>query len=170
MATRGNRKTPAPVILDASGSELLEALPSRPFCVKPNREELARTIGRALQSEEDLLRAMQEICRLGAEWIMVSHGADALWACNRECAYLYHPPDVPALNAIASGDCLAAGTAWAHVAGMPMLECIRFGIAAGAENASMLLPARLNLDRVRSLAAAIDYETRVLRRQDPPHS
>jgi len=164
------RKTPIPVILDASGPALLEALPSRPFCVKPNREELSRTMGRPLQSDEDLHRAMQEVCRLGAEWILVSHGAAALWACNRERAYLYHPPQVPTLNPIGSGDCLAAGIAWACVAGEPMPECIRFGIAAGAENASMILPARLNPDRVRSLAAAINYETRVLRRQDPPLS
>lgn len=153
------RRTPVPVILDASGLELLEALPSRPFCVKPNREELSRTIGRPLKSDGDLHRAMQEICRLGAEWVLVSQGAGVLWACNRESTYLYHPPQVPTLNPIASGDCLAAATAWAYVAGEPMPECIRFGIAAGAENASLLLPARLDPGRVRSLAAAIEYET-----------
>lgn len=152
------RKTPAPVILDASGSELSEALPSKPFCVKPNREELSRTVGRALQSDEDLLKAMYEVCALGAEWVVVSHGPDALWACSRECAYLYHPPKVSTLNPIGSGDCLAAAIAWTYVAGVSMPECIRFGIAAGAENASMLLPGRLDPNRVRSLAAAIDYE------------
>src|SRR5262245_51767945 len=37
-------RTTAPVVLDARGEELLQALPARPFLVKPNREELAGTV------------------------------------------------------------------------------------------------------------------------------
>ncbi len=142
-------RTPGRVVLDASGAELLEALAARPLCVKPNREELARTVGQDLNSDEDMKDAMNELNCRGAEWVLVSHGADALWASSNGRFYTFAPPRVPVVNPIGSGDCLAAGMAWALRAGSEMPDAIRFGMAAAAENATMLLPARLDLERVR---------------------
>jgi 1-phosphofructokinase family hexose kinase len=142
-------RTRVPVILDASGAELMEALPMRPLCVKPNREELARTLGRPIRSEQDLRDAMAETGRRGAEWIVVSHGADALWALGRGAFYTLRPPTVSAVNPIGSGDCLAAGIGWALREGRDMLDAIRFAMAAAAENAAMLLTARLDPPGVR---------------------
>ena len=147
--------TPGRIVLDASGAELLEALACRPLCVKPNREELARTLGLELSSDEQLKDAMNELNCRGAEWVLVSHGADALWASSNGRFYTFSPARVPVVNPIASGDCLAAGVAWALRAGSEMPEAIRFGMAAAAENATMLLPARLDLERVRMRTAQI---------------
>ncbi len=149
----------SPVILDASGQELLEALPAQPYCIKPNREELARTLGRDLQSDHELRSAMHEVCSRGASWTIVSHGAESLWACDGRQMLVFTPVRVPTVNPIGSGDCLAAGIAWALSRKMDMPEAIRFGIAAAADNASMLLPARLDPQHVRSMAAAVDCRT-----------
>jgi 1-phosphofructokinase family hexose kinase len=149
--------TQATVVLDASGEELLAALPLKPFCVKPNREELGRTLGRDLETEEDLRQAIREVCQRGAEWVVASQGAKSLLAgCNGKFG-IFHPAKVPAVNPIGSGDCLAAGLAWGIGNGMEMFEAIRFGMAAAAENAAMMLPARLNLERVRARASEIKY-------------
>ena len=150
-------ETPARVILDASGEELLAALPLRPFCVKPNREELGRTLGRSLEAEEDLRIAIGKVCDLGAEWVVVSQGAKSLWAGRRGMTGVFHPATVPSVNPIGSGDCLAAGLAWAIREGMEMCDAIRFGMAAAAENATMMLPARLDLERVRARTSDIRY-------------
>jgi 1-phosphofructokinase family hexose kinase len=152
-------QAPGRVVLDASGAELLEALACRPLCVKPNRDELARTMGLELNSDELLKGAMNELNRRGAEWVLVSHGADALWASSNGRFYTFAPARVPVVNPIASGDCLAAGVAWAIRAGSEMPEAIRFGMAAAAENATMLLPARLDLERVRSRTAEITCQS-----------
>jgi len=149
---------PARVILDASGQELLDALPLRPFCIKPNREELAKTLGKELNTEEDLRAAFQEVRRMGAEWAVVSQGHNALWASGPQNNYKFHPAQVATVNPIASGDCLAAGIAWALHDGMEMIEAIRFGMAAAADNAAMMLPARLDLGRVRALQSQITWE------------
>ncbi len=151
-------KTPVRVILDASGQELLAALPCRPWCVKPNREELGRSLGRVLTSDEDLKEAMQHLNSLGAEWVVVSQGEKALWASSGGRFFAFHPPKIEAANPIGSGDCLAAGMAAGLASGMDMPAAIRLGIAAAADNASMLLPARLNPERVRSLTARIAME------------
>ncbi len=151
--------TPGRIVLDASGAELLEALACRPLCVKPNREELARTLGLELSSDEQLKDAMNELNCRGAEWVLVSHGADALWASSNGRFYTFSPVKVPVVNPIASGDCLAAGVAWALRAGSEMPEAIRFGMAAAAENATMLLPARLDLERVRMRTGQITCQS-----------
>ncbi len=151
-------QTKAPVVLDASGPELLDALPSKPLCIKPNREELARALERGLDSDDDLRLAMREVCRRGADWVLVSHGAAALWAHYGERSYVFHPAKVSAVNPIGSGDCLAAGIAWGLTNGMEMLEAIRTGIAAAADNASALLPARLDPTRVLRLKEAVSFE------------
>ncbi|MBI4601724.1 MAG: bifunctional hydroxymethylpyrimidine kinase/phosphomethylpyrimidine kinase [Planctomycetes bacterium] len=142
-------RTPGRVVLDARGPELLEALPLRPLCAKPNREELGRTFGRELRSDAELREAMEEVNRLGAEWVVVSQGKGALWATSAGRLQVFEPARVRTVNPIGCGDCLAAGIAWAADRGMDMPEAIRFGMAAAAENAAALLPARLDLARVR---------------------
>ncbi len=56
-------KTPGRSILDVRGDELLAALEKRPFLVKPNREELAKTLRRELNGDEALRQAMAELHR-----------------------------------------------------------------------------------------------------------
>ncbi len=151
-------RTHSRVVIDARGPELLEALPLKPFCVKPNREELGKTFGRTLQSDDELKEAMRETIRLGAEWIVVSAGKDRLWAMSSGGLHTFRPARVPTVNPIGCGDCLAAGIAWSAEQGSDMLDAVRFGMAAAAENASMLLPSRLSLESVRRRMADVVRE------------
>jgi 1-phosphofructokinase family hexose kinase len=137
------------VILDIRGPELLAALECHPFCVKPNRDELAATLGRELVSDDDLHAAMHELNERGAEWVVVTHGADAVWASHGGQYYKFQPPRIDnVVNPIGSGDCLAAGIGWATAAGKDMIEAIRFGIAAASDNVGQLLPARIDARRI----------------------
>ncbi len=150
------RMTTARVVLDIRGPELLAALDSRPFCVKPNREELCKTFGRDLKADNDLLAAMQELNRLGAEWVVVTQGADPVWVSRGNDLYRFDSPAVESIvNPIGSGDCLAAGIAWAIAQNKTMLDAIRFGIAAAADNVTQLLPARLDRTRIAKLEANV---------------
>jgi fructose-1-phosphate kinase PfkB-like protein len=68
----------------------------------------------------------------------------------------FQPPRVEhVVNPIGSGDCLAAGIAWATASGHDMLEAIRRGIAAAADNVGQLLPARLDARRVSELQSRV---------------
>ena len=79
----------------------------------------------------------------------MSQGEGELWAGGGGAIHRFIPPTIEVVNPIGCGDCLAAGVAWAMEQGSEMLEAIRFGMGAAAENAAMLLPSRLNLQRVR---------------------
>ena len=50
-------RTPCPAVLDFCGEGLMSVLDLKPYVVKPNREELARTVGKSLDTEEALVEA-----------------------------------------------------------------------------------------------------------------
>jgi 1-phosphofructokinase family hexose kinase len=145
-------------LLDVRGPELLAALPRRPFLVKPNREELAKTVGRPLATDAELLAAMQEINERGAVWVVVSAGREALWARGAGRAYRLQPLSVETVNPIGCGDCLAAGIAWGLSLGREPLDALKLGIAAAAQNAGELLPARLDPERVQEMAERVTID------------
>lgn len=144
-------------ILDFRGPALLEALSERPFLVKPNRDELSRTVGRSLAKSDELLTAMHEINDRGAEWVVVTDGPGDVHASSKGQAYRFRPLAVEVVNPIACGDCLAAGIAWALHAGAAPLLAIRTGLAAAADNVSQLLPGRLDPTRVEARMREIQY-------------
>jgi 1-phosphofructokinase family hexose kinase len=148
--------TPARVILDAQGPPLLEALSSRPFLIKPNRTELARTAGCDLADDGALLAAIERLHGTGAQWIVITHGKHAVWASGPEGLFRAQPPHLAdVVNPIGSGDCLAAALAWRLAEGDSVPESLGWGIAAAAENARHLLPARLDTQRIAELRAAM---------------
>jgi 1-phosphofructokinase family hexose kinase len=148
----------AQVALDASGPELLAALERRPFLVKPNREELARTLGRPLTDDAQLHSAVAELHERGASWVVVSAGAGALWASGAGSCWRIQSLRVNTVNPIGCGDCLLAGIVWGLSNGQSPLEAIRVGVAAAAENAQQLLPARIDPEQVLQLAKRVIAE------------
>lgn len=142
-------------VLDVRGEELLRALPHRPFLVKPNREELARTVGRELRTEAEIIAAMRELNAQGAEWVLISQGGGTVLLTSSSETFRFHALNVPVVNPIGCGDCLAGGLAFGLERGMTLVDAVKLGIAAAAENASRLLPSRLDLARVQELAQMV---------------
>lgn len=153
-------RTSARAVLDARGEELLSALEARPFFVKPNREELVRTLGRNLDDDGALLVGMRELNDRGAEWIVITEGSKAVWVSSRSEAYRLQPLRLArAVNPIGCGDCLAAGLAWALSLGREPVDCVRISIAAAAQNAAALLPGRLNPGQALKEAEQVAVES-----------
>jgi 1-phosphofructokinase family hexose kinase len=138
-------RTHCPLVLDFRGQELLDVLDLQPYVVKPNREELARTVGRPLDSDEDLQAAMRSLNARGAQWVVVTQGPGPVWVTSASQTYRLQPPTLhDVVNPIGSGDSLAATIAWATRAGRCILDAVRLGIAAAAQNTRHLLPCRLD--------------------------
>jgi tagatose 6-phosphate kinase len=151
--------TRCPIVLDFRGDGLLSVLDLKPYVVKPNREELRQTFGQSLDDDSQMLSAMRELNRLGAQWAVVTQGADDVWVSSLERAYRLTPPKVTdVVNPIGCGDCLAAGIAWATRRGDGIVDAVRFGIGAAADNLGNLLPARLEPTKVTNWAAAVEVD------------
>ncbi|MCY2967062.1 MAG: PfkB family carbohydrate kinase [Planctomycetota bacterium] len=153
------RDSPARVVIDAQGPPLLAALSSRPFLIKPNREELGRTLGDPLTTDAALRDALRECHTRGAEWVVVTQGAKPVWVSSVDQLFLLKPPHVEVVNPIGCGDCLAAGIAWGLSAGWDVVDAVRLGMAAAADNAGQLLPARLVGSRVVSLFHQVEVQS-----------
>ena len=150
--------TPGRIVVDARGPELLALLDGtrRPLIVKPNREELAKTVGRSIDDEADLCRAMHELNDRGAEWVVVTQGSDAVWAASHTGLWKAAALSVrTVVNPIGCGDCLAAGIAVGLDRGFELIDSLRYGIAAASDNLSTLHPARIDRAAVERLAETV---------------
>ncbi|OHB86411.1 MAG: hypothetical protein A2V98_08440 [Planctomycetes bacterium RBG_16_64_12] len=154
-------RTPCPAILDFRGEGLLSLLDLNPYVVKPNREELARTVGRPLDDDDRLVAAMQSLNRRGAQWVVITQGGGPVWASSSTEVYrLYPPPADHVVNPIACGDAMAAAIAWATRDGRNPVDAVKLGIAAAGENLRQLLPCRLNLRNMEAGASRVHVERR----------
>jgi 1-phosphofructokinase family hexose kinase len=151
--------TPGRIIADVRGPELTALLdgPKKLLLAKPNREELAATVGRPLDDDADLHAAMRELNERGAEWVVVTAGPQAVWISSGGRLWRAVPPRVErVVNPIGCGDCLAAGIAVGLDAGRDVLESLRLGMAAAVDNLGTLLPARIDKSHVERIAATIE--------------
>jgi len=152
-------RTPCPAVLDFRGPGLLGVLDLEPLVVKPNRAELAETVGRALDTDEDLHAAMRELSRRGARWVVVTQGAGPVWLGAAESLYRLEPPPVAdVVSPLGCGDAMAAAIAWSVANGREMVDAVRLGIATAADNLRHLLPSRFDSHVVFRSAQSVGVE------------
>lgn len=154
-------QTPCPVVLDFRGPGLLGVLDLEPLVVKPNREELAQTVGRPLATEGELFEAMRQLNHGGARWVVVTDGDQPVRVTSRREAYRVDPPAVAGdevVNPIGCGDALAAGMARAIGQGREVVEAVRLGVAAAVDNLGQVLPCRLNPEAIDRLVRQVRVE------------
>jgi tagatose 6-phosphate kinase len=138
-------------VLDASGPALLDSLPGHPGLVKPNRSELAVSVGHPLHGEQETMEAMRTMRDRGAERVVVTAGADPTLAFDGSTFWRVNSPQIKACNPIGSGDSFTAALAARLVHGDDLGEACRWGAAAGAANALSLMPGELELAQVAGL-------------------
>jgi 1-phosphofructokinase family hexose kinase len=131
-------------LIDAQGPALTACLPLRPLLVKPNRDELERTLRRSFSTNDELIAGMKELNAAGAQWVVITDGAHPVWVTSvSETHCLPIVPVKQLVNPIACGDALMAGLAWGLSRGRPTLESIHIGFHCAAQNAADLLPCQL---------------------------
>jgi tagatose 6-phosphate kinase len=145
-------------VVDAKGLALIEALKARPGVVKPNRSELATTVGRELADDTDLMAAMRELCDRGALRVIVTSGKDPALAFDGHRFWRIHAPKITAVNPIGSGDAFTAGLVWQLLRGADLGEACRWASAAGAANALTIMAGEVRRKDVRRLAAEVRVE------------
>lgn len=155
QCTRLARSTGVLALVDATGQALMTALPARPNVVKPNRAELATTLGRALPDDAAVLAAMRELADRGAEQVVVTAGKAPALAWDGRRNWRITPPQITPVNPIGSGDAFAAALMWRLTLGEPLAEACRWACAAGAANALTLLPGEVQRETVDRLVKEV---------------
>jgi tagatose 6-phosphate kinase len=145
-------------VVDAKGPALIEALKARPGVVKPNRSELAATVGHELLSEADLMSAMRELCDQGALRVIVTSGKDPALAFDGQRFWRIHAPNIVAVNPIGSGDAFTAGLASHLLRGADLAEACRWASATGAANALTFMAGEIRRKDVQRLSTEVKVE------------
>jgi 1-phosphofructokinase family hexose kinase len=152
-------QTPCPAVLDFRGPGLMGLLDLKPYVVKPNREELSRTAGHELTDDRDLVSAMRQLNRRGAQWVVITEGGRPVWVSSQERLYRFHPPRAEkVVNPIGCGDAMAAAIAWSTRKGYPLVEAVRRGVAAAGANLRQLFPCHFDPSLVDELARQVRVE------------
>jgi tagatose 6-phosphate kinase len=147
-----------PVILDASGPALMRALPERPLVVKPNRAELARTMGESLDADAALRSALRTLHRQGAQWVAVTMGRDGAMLCDGDNFWKISAPSIEMVSPIGSGDAFAAGLAAGIARGQEIPDACRLAAAAAAANAMVPGSGVLNPSDIDPLLPQVRIE------------
>ncbi len=124
-------------VVDTDGEPLKLAVRAEADVVSPNELEAEELAGHEFADEDDRARAVVELTRQGpSEAIMTV--ADGCYAYVREDSghSLYRVTIEPleAQSPIGSGDAFLAGYVAARYQGRTPVECLRFGVACGAES------------------------------------
>jgi 1-phosphofructokinase family hexose kinase len=131
------RRLGATAMVDTEGEPLRLAVRAEPDVVSPNELEAEELVGHEFNDDDDRAQAVVEMTRLGAaEGIMtVSDGCFAQ-VVEGGSAKLYRVrvEEQEARSSVGSGDAFLAGYVAARYAGRPPVDCLRYGVACGAES------------------------------------
>jgi 1-phosphofructokinase len=146
-------------VLDTDGDPLRQAVRAEPDVVSPNVLEAEELVGHEFNDDEDRSIAVREMVALGArEAIMTMH--DGCFAqvladgAPRSYRVWIEPRDPVA--AVGSGDAFLAGYVAARYGGSPPEECLRYGVACGAESTKRLGAGLIDQREVERILAEVD--------------
>ena len=145
-------------IVDASGWPLRQAMLARPLLVKPNRSELAATLGVEIPDDAMLKERIRHLIAIGPQWALITLGKHGAVLSNGADFWRITTPPIRAVSPIGSGDAFAAGLAAALYDGQSPPEAVRLGAACAAANAMIPVAGHLRVDDVHTLLPQIKVE------------
>ncbi|MDE7082705.1 MAG: 1-phosphofructokinase family hexose kinase [Clostridia bacterium] len=118
-------------IVDTQEERLKEALKCGVDLVKPNLEELERTLKRKIKSKEELLAGCNELLNKGAKRVLLSLGKQGAVITDGNKIYYCKSVNVAMNSTVGAGDGMVAAATNALVKGGDLKEILRCGVAAG---------------------------------------
>jgi 1-phosphofructokinase family hexose kinase len=139
--TRELHKLGVAVIVDTDGDPLRHAVRAEPDVVSPNVLESEELVGHEFNDDDDRILAVREMAALGARDAIMTTAdgcfAQAMVDGSPRLLRVRIEPREP-VAAVGSGDAFLAGYVAARYQGSPPEECLRFGVACGAESTRRL--------------------------------
>jgi 1-phosphofructokinase family hexose kinase len=160
------RKLDVTTVLDSEGESLRLATRAGPNVVSPNELEAEELVGNEFADDEDRTLAMRQILELGAREALMTlpDGCLALLGDTRDsaaplCLYRANLDPLEPVSSVGSGDAFLAGYVAARYAGRPADDCLRFGVACGAESTQHFGAGVIDRREVERLAGEVSVDT-----------
>ena len=145
-------------IADTEGERLAQALKCGVKLVKPNLDELERTLKRKITSKEEMLKGCREILDKGAEYVLLSLGKRGAVITNGNKNYYCKSVNVAMNSTVGAGDGMVASATNALIKGAPMPDILRCGVAGGT--AAVTLPDSISFmkDKYEEILSSLTVE------------
>ncbi|HEY4278759.1 MAG TPA: 1-phosphofructokinase family hexose kinase [Conexibacter sp.] len=153
------RRLGVTTVVDTDGEPLRHAVRAEPDVVSPNVIEAEELVGHEFNDDEDRTLAIAEIVQQGAhEAIMTVPDGCFAQVTTEQGPQLYRvrvdPVEVRA--AVGSGDAFLAGYVASRYSGGTPEECLRFGVACGAESTQHFGAGVIDPHNVERLLGAVE--------------
>jgi 1-phosphofructokinase family hexose kinase len=151
-------------IVDTDGDPLRRAVRAEPDIVSPNVLEAEELVGHEFNDDEDRIIAVREMVGLGARAAVMTmpDGVFAYMHADEPNGHVYRvlvpPGAVEPRATVGSGDAFLAGYVAARYNGGSTEECLRYGVACGAESTQHLGAGLVDPDRVGRLLDEIEVQ------------
>lgn len=118
-------------VVDTEGERLIQSLRFGPDLIKPNLDELERTLGRSFKKQEDMLRGCTELISRGAKRVLLSLGKGGAIITDGKVGYYCKSVNVAMNSTLGAGDGMVAAATCSLTAGEPLYTILKRGVAAG---------------------------------------
>ena len=149
----------AKVILDADGEAMAVGIKAAPDLVKPNETELARLLGRPMETEAEYISAGKELLAMGIGNVVISLGGDGgLFLWNDE-TYRAEGLRVPVQSTVGAGDSVVAAMAYGMEQNLSRIDTIALAMAMGAASVMQSGSQAPDLSAVQTLTKQVQINT-----------
>lgn len=118
-------------VVDTEGDRLAEALRCGVDLVKPNLEELERTLKRTLSTREEQIWGCKELIKAGAKCVLLSLGKNGAIITDGDKVYYSKSVNVAMNSTVGAGDAMVAAATIALSEDGSLQEILKCGVAAG---------------------------------------
>ncbi len=130
MVERGVR-----LVFDVPGTELKKLIKYKPFLIKPNLHEFEDFYGKAIENEEDIVKACTEVKKNGVQNILLSMGSEGAVLVDADGEYhKLSAPKIECKNSVGAGDSMVAGFLAGELDGIE--EAFKLAVASGTATAA----------------------------------
>jgi len=162
---RDLRKMGVTTVIDTDGEPLRHAARAEPDVISPNVLEAEELVGHEFNDEEDRAIAVREMVGLGPHSAIMTLPdgcvASVMDGTERRLLRVWIDPR-EAVAAVGSGDAFLAGFVASRYAGQSVEDCLRFGVACGAESTMRLGAGLIDPRAVDRMLAETTVETLAL--------
>jgi len=152
-------------LADIHSEPLRNALPFKPWLIKPNLTEFHQLIGHDTRNLAERVEAGHVFCRETGIVLALSMSQDGLLLATSDEQYLLTPPsremhlpDGVGQNVIGCGDALVGAMAYEYCRSKDLLSAAMLGLAAAHFNLSTFGVPEIDAERVRDLSAHIQIK------------
>ncbi len=146
-------------IVDVDGVKLLNALKCGVDLVKPNLDELQRTLNVKITDKDSLIKACEKLVSMGAKRVLVSLGKRGAVICDGKESFYCVSMNVAMNSTAGAGDAMVSAATMALSDGRPLSEILRYGVAAGTAAVTQPDTLSFNKEKFSEILATLNVKS-----------